>query len=118
MLIILSVISFYLALDQRELKNGLPVVSSIVQVLGILMIVASILVEIIVLVPNIIINLYFLIKSIFSKESKIRANGVMKSLVIYDWVLEKAYIRDKKIKAKRLELIRKIKLHSPKSPYE
>ena len=96
MLLILSLVSFYLAIDQRDLKGELPVVSEMVQVLGIFAIVISIIVEMVILLPNIVVKLWLTIKGMISKKSKVKADGVKKNLLIYDWVLESVYNEQKR----------------------
>ena len=67
-----------------------------IQVLGIFSIVISIIMEILILLPIIIVNLWIKVKGIVSINSKVKAEGAKKSLIIYDWVLESVYIEQKR----------------------
>ena len=62
-----------------------------IQVIGIFAIVSSIIIELIILLPNIVVSLWITIKGMISKKSKLKADGVKKNLLIYDWVLESVY---------------------------
>ena len=90
MLLILSLVSFYLAIDQADLKKELPIVPELIQVGAIFAIVICILIEMIILIPNVLLRLWLFLKGVVSKKSKIRAEGTKKGLIIYDWVLESA----------------------------
>ena len=63
--------------------------SEMVQVIGIFAIVAGVLVELLILLPNIVVKFYILVKGMFSKKSKVRSKGTKKSLVVYDWIIER-----------------------------
>ena len=58
----------------------------------------SVVIELVVLLPLLAVKLIIFLKGVFSKKSKVRAEGAKIGLVIYDWVLESVYKKREKLK--------------------